>query len=225
MSRIHKRMDNTQQIQKIEPCLYESTQKTKPGILRNENMFLLSLLYNIAALLSYPLPYFYSSCLLWFLSLLLKIFLELLANERAYIRDLETIITDYIQPLRKKISNSSSDDKGSSTNSNISSSGGSNSSSSSSFNSPAPTSRRERDKEPLVKMDDMASLFSNIEDLHKVHEIHSTNLEALTRKWPFVDGIGQCFLDLAPSLRDYGIFVKNSKTADDTLTRLMKVNT
>jgi hypothetical protein len=88
--------------------------------------------------------------------------------EQDYIRDLNTIIQNFMIPLRRAMSDTKPKDI------------------------------------PVIRANEMASIFSNIETIHGVHLKNLSNLEILREKWPFIDGIGNCFLDLGPFLKSYG---------------------
>lgn len=64
-------------------------------------------------------------------------------------------------------------------------------------------------------------MFCNIESILTAHQNHYRRLEFLKQKWPFIDGISSAFYGLTSSLKDYGQYVVNFKTADDTLSQLI----
>jgi hypothetical protein len=66
---------------------------------------------------------------------------------------------------------------------------------------------------------DIAAIFSNIENIYEIHQDFFQKLQQYEENWPFIDNIGSIFIDLAPSLKNYALYVKNFKYALDTLNR------
>jgi len=73
---------------------------------------------------------------------------------------------------------------------------------------------------PIIGKEDSALLFANIEKVVFVHRGLYKNLCLLTERWPFVTGVGQAFLNFAPSLTVYGAYVSNFDNSRATLARL-----
>lgn len=70
-----------------------------------------------------------------------------------------------------------------------------------------------------IELSDINAIFLNVEILHKTHQSWCQKFLEVYEKWPLDDTLGDLFLKLAPTLQDYGEFVKNFKLAVDTLNR------
>jgi len=121
-------------------------------------------------------------------------FRDLLAAEAGYIANLRQIVDFYMVPLKKQLSGRRSSLMGT-------------------------LLLQQSQNEVYLKKEDFESIFSNTEELLKVHTRIFKHLETLNSKWPFIDNVGEIFLTLAPDLTAYGEYVRNSKNALDSFVR------
>lgn len=77
-------------------------------------------------------------------------------------------------------------------------------------------------KTPPFSSKDLRIVFSNIHEIHQVHENNLKKIKNLNEDYPFIDKISSVFFELAPTLKCYGEYVRNFKLANDTLEILQK---
>jgi len=74
---------------------------------------------------------------------------------------------------------------------------------------------------PLMEIQDMATVFSNVESLPAGHKIIHNSLQALyDNEWPLLNGLGAVLLNMAPSLKLYEAYFQNYRSANNALQQL-----
>jgi len=72
----------------------------------------------------------------------------------------------------------------------------------------------------VMKLQDISYVFCNIETILELHQKKFSALDALSKSWPTVTGVGQAILELRSGLKAYGIYVGNLKSAKSTIQQL-----
>eukprot|EP01103_Thecamoeba_quadrilineata_P004949 TRINITY_DN14812_c0_g1_i1.p1 TRINITY_DN14812_c0_g1~~TRINITY_DN14812_c0_g1_i1.p1 ORF type:complete len:1201 (+),score=290.37 TRINITY_DN14812_c0_g1_i1:68-3670(+) len=75
-------------------------------------------------------------------------------------------------------------------------------------------------RKPILTEPEIESIFGNIDSILEVHLKLYRHLMSLQTNWPNIDGIGQIFLRVAPSFKEYGKYVQHIILAINTLKLL-----
>lgn len=79
-------------------------------------------------------------------------------------------------------------------------------------------------KKLKIGMNEVNTIFNNIEQIVTIHTQLLSKLIELDMDWPFLGKLGKVFVDIAPSFKDYSRYVENCTNAKFFLTMLLQTN-